>query len=79
MKAMRLLKVATAAAAIALLMGTAASAVTLNLHNGPDPRTLDPGILWGGWRLPVPLELGLVAALAVIALVFAGIRFSRTE
>jgi ABC-2 type transport system permease protein len=42
-------------------------------------RTLDPGISWGGWRLPVLLELGLVAALAAIALVFAGLRFSRTE
>jgi ABC-2 type transport system permease protein len=42
-------------------------------------RLLDPGISWGGWRLPTMFELGLVAALAVIALAFAGASFSRTE
>src|SRR6266545_1280971 len=42
-------------------------------------QTLDPGISWGGWRLPTALELGLVAAIALIALALAGRRFSRTE
>ncbi|HZD69118.1 MAG TPA: ABC transporter permease [Actinomycetes bacterium] len=42
-------------------------------------RTLDAGISWGGWTLPTSLELGLVAALALIALAFAGRTFSRTE
>jgi len=42
-------------------------------------RMLDPGISWGGWLLPTAAELGLVAALAVVALALASARFSRTE
>jgi ABC-2 type transport system permease protein len=40
---------------------------------------LDPGISWGGWRLPTSVELGLVALLALVALALAGRTFSRTE
>jgi len=42
-------------------------------------RMLDPGISWGGWLLPTAAELGLVAALAVVALALASARFPRTE
>jgi ABC-2 type transport system permease protein len=42
-------------------------------------RTLNPGMTWGGWRLPVALELGMVAFLGVAMLVFAVIQFSRPE
>jgi ABC-2 type transport system permease protein len=42
-------------------------------------RLLDPGISWGGWRLPTSVELALVAVLALVALTLAGRHFSRTE
>ena len=41
---------ALAASAVALLMSTSAFAVTLNLHNGADPRTLDPAKQSGNWE-----------------------------
>jgi oligopeptide transport system substrate-binding protein len=44
------LKAITTAGAIALLMSTAASAVTLQLHNGGDPGTLDPHKASGDWE-----------------------------
>ena len=34
---------------------------------------------WFGWHLPIALELGLVAAGAIAALVLAIWQFSRTE
>lgn len=37
------------------------------------------GVMWGGTQVPVALELGLVAALSVGALVVATARFSRAE
>ena len=39
-----------AAAGVLALMSSAASAVTLNLHNGGDPRTLDPAKESGNWE-----------------------------
>ncbi len=41
---------ALAATAMALLLSTSAFAVTLNLHNGADPRTLDPAKASGNWE-----------------------------
>lgn len=41
---------ALAASAMALLLSTSAFAVTLNLHNGGDPRTLDPAKQSGNWE-----------------------------
>jgi len=45
----------------------------------PALRALDPGVSWNGWRLPVPLELGIVAAMAIVLLGAAMVAFSRTE
>lgn len=50
MKLTTTLKAVTTAGAFALMMSTAASAVTLQLHNGGDPRTLDPHKASGNWE-----------------------------
>ena len=50
MRVASLLKVATAAAAVSLLMGSAASAVTLNTMNGSEPGSLDPHQASGDWE-----------------------------
>jgi ABC-2 type transport system permease protein len=42
-------------------------------------RTLNPGISWGAWHLPVSFELGLVALGAVAALLVAVWQFNRAE
>ena len=39
--------------------------------------SLDPGVSWNGWRLPVGVELGIVAACAVLLLGAAMAAFSR--
>src|SRR5690606_24282210 len=44
------LKAVTTAGAVALLMSTTALAATLQLHNGGDPRTLDPHKASGNWE-----------------------------
>jgi len=44
------LKTVATAGALALMMSTAASAVTLQLHNGGDPGTLDPHKASGDWE-----------------------------
>jgi ABC-2 type transport system permease protein len=41
--------------------------------------TLNPGMTWGGWRLPTSLELGMVALLGAVLLGVAVIQFSRPE
>jgi ABC-2 type transport system permease protein len=40
---------------------------------------LNAGITWGGWRLPIGLELGIVAAVAVVSLALAVWQFSKAE
>ncbi|MEO6396183.1 MAG: peptide ABC transporter substrate-binding protein [Devosia sp.] len=50
MKIHQVIKAAIAASAIALMMSSAALAVTLNLHNGSEPRTLDPAKQNGNWE-----------------------------
>ena len=42
-------------------------------------RTLNPGMTWGGHRLPAGLELAVVAGLGVAMLVMAVVQFSRPE
>jgi len=42
-------------------------------------RVLNPGMTWGGHRLPLSLELGMVAFLGAAMLVFAVVQFSRPE
>jgi len=42
-------------------------------------RTLDPGITWGGWHLPLGVELGLVVLVAAALLGGAIAQFTRTE
>ena len=39
--------------------------------------SLDPGVSWNGWRLPVGMELGIVAACAALLLGAAMVAFSR--
>src|SRR5215211_1565499 len=41
--------------------------------------TFDPGITWGGWHVPVPLQVGIVAATCLLLLGLAVARFARTE
>jgi ABC-2 type transport system permease protein len=40
---------------------------------------LDPGITWGGWHVPVLLELAVVAALGAVMLGVAIIEFNHTD
>src|SRR5205085_2967630 len=40
---------------------------------------LDPGITWGGWRLPALFEAGVVVALGLAMLGIAIVEFSATE
>jgi ABC-2 type transport system permease protein len=42
-------------------------------------RTLNPGMTWGGWRLPTSLELGMIAFLGIALLGVAVFQFSRPE
>jgi len=42
-------------------------------------KTLTPPITWDGWRVPLGLELGLIAIAAVALLLIAVIQFSRPE
>jgi ABC-2 type transport system permease protein len=42
-------------------------------------RRFDPAITWGGWELPVAVQLLIVAALAVLFLVIAIRQFDRAE
>ena len=41
--------------------------------------TFDPGITWGGWQVPVALQVAIVAATCLILLGLAVARFARTE
>jgi hypothetical protein len=41
--------------------------------------SLNPGMTWGGRRLPTLLELAIVVVLGVITTVIAVMRFSGTE
>ncbi|ODT69225.1 MAG: peptide ABC transporter substrate-binding protein [Pelagibacterium sp. SCN 63-23] len=50
MKFTTALKAVATAGAMALMMSTAASAVTLQMHNGGDPGTLDPHKASGDWE-----------------------------
>lgn len=40
---------------------------------------LNTGVTWNGWRLPVALELGMIAALGLVFLSVAVVQFSRPE
>jgi ABC-2 type transport system permease protein len=42
-------------------------------------RVLNPGVSWNGWRLPVSVELGMVALMALVLLTAAMIAFSKGE
>ena len=41
--------------------------------------TLNPGMTWGGWRLPTSLELGMIGFLGAVLLGVAVFQFSRPE
>src|SRR5690606_36827759 len=50
MKFTTAIKAVSTASTMVLMMSTAASAVTLQLHKGGDPRTLDPHKASGNWE-----------------------------
>jgi ABC-2 type transport system permease protein len=41
--------------------------------------TFDPGIVWGSWHVPVPVQIAIVAATCLVLLGLAVARFARTE
>jgi ABC-2 type transport system permease protein len=41
--------------------------------------TFDPGITWGSWQVPVPVQIAIVAATCLVLLGLAVVRFARTE
>jgi ABC-2 type transport system permease protein len=41
--------------------------------------TLNPGVQWFGWQVPIPVELGLVAALGAVLLGVGIAQFSRPD
>jgi ABC-2 type transport system permease protein len=51
-------------------------------HLPVDPATraiLDPGITWGGWQVPILVQITLVGVLGLAMLGFASALFARTE
>ncbi len=56
-------------------------AVFRQLHDVPSSslHALDPGITWNGWHLPVALDVGIVAVMAVALLGAAMAAFARTD
>jgi ABC-2 type transport system permease protein len=44
-----------------------------------DRATLDPGISWGDWQVPVSVQVAVVVAVTVVLLAVAIARFDRTE
>jgi ABC-2 type transport system permease protein len=56
------------------------STVFDHLELSPAARaTFDPGISWGGWHVPVPLQVAIVLAACLVLLGLAVARFARTE
>ncbi|MEU6998538.1 ABC transporter permease [Nonomuraea sp. NPDC046570] len=41
--------------------------------------TLNPGVSWGSWQVPVPFELGMVAALGLLLLGAAVAQFKKAD
>ena len=41
--------------------------------------TFDPGIVWGSWHVPVPVQIAIVVATCLVLLGLAVARFARTE
>lgn len=39
----------------------------------------DPGIVWGGWPVPVPLQIAITAGVTLLLLGLAVVRFRRTD
>ncbi len=42
-------------------------------------RILEPGVTWGTWHVPVPVELAIVVAIGLLLLMGAIVEFRRTE
>jgi ABC-2 type transport system permease protein len=42
-------------------------------------RRLDPGVSWDGWKVPVGLEVAMVAVIGLVMLAVANVSFSRSE
>jgi ABC-2 type transport system permease protein len=51
-----------------------------HLHLQPDVRArVDPGVTWGGWRVPTLLEVALVAVIGLVMLAIAIAEFSESD
>jgi ABC-2 type transport system permease protein len=51
-----------------------------HLHLQPGVRArLDPGVTWGGWRVPTLLEIAVVAVIGLIMLAIAIAEFSKSD
>jgi ABC-2 type transport system permease protein len=74
------LKVATTVNPMTYAVEPIRSTVFDHLDLAPAVRaTFDPGITWGGWRVPPALCVAIVAAASLLLLGLAVARFARTE
>jgi ABC-2 type transport system permease protein len=56
------------------------STVFDQLDLSPQARaTFDPGIVWGSWHVPVPVQVGIVVLTCLVLLGLAVARFARTD
>src|SRR5678816_3719732 len=56
------------------------STVFDQLDLSPQARAaFDPGIVWGSWHVPVPMQVGIVVLTCLVLLGLAVARFARTE
>ena len=58
---------------------TALFATHVVVNSSGVAQRLNGGVSWDGWRLPIPLELGLVTAGALVVLALAVWQFNKVE
>lgn len=56
-------------------------AVFEHLHKVPESvvQRLVPGVTWDGWHVPVGLELGVVAMMAMLFITIAALEFRKVD
>jgi ABC-2 type transport system permease protein len=56
-------------------------AVFEHLHKVPEKvvRNLVPGVTWDGWHVPLGLELGVVAMMAMLFITVAALEFRKVD
>ncbi len=65
---------------VAYIVDPMRRAVFAHIHVSAAARqTFSPGLNWGGWTLPVPLELGIVVAITLACLAISVAMFSRQD